>query len=609
MFNKKSVLSLVLLLTCIMTAMAQVKIGFEVSFKEPQAHYAEVQMNISGLTKDYVDVKMPVWTPGSYLIREFEKSVEEFQATAGGKKLKVEKVRKNAWRIFSNKAGDIKINYRVYAFEVSVRTAFIDDSHAFLSPTGIFMHPDGMISSPSTVKIIPYKNWTKVSTGLEPVAGQSFTYKAADFDILYDSPIEVGNQDVFEFNAAGVRHEVAMYGGGNYDKEKLKVDMAKIVEAETAVYGENPNKHYVFIVHNFTKGGGGLEHLNSTTLGATRNAYNTAEGYKGFLGLVAHEYHHLWNVKRLRPIALGPFDYDNENYTTNLWVAEGFTSYYENKYLHRAGFTDANEFLTDLASGVGTVLNTPGSKYQSAAASSYDAWIIGYRPNENSKNNAISYYNKGEVIGILMDLEIINATKGAKSLDDVMKAMYLQCKTLKRGYTDAEFKAMVEKISGMSFTNFWDKYVNGVDEVEYAKYFGYAGVEVTTENASPGKPVTGASVQLSAAGLTVSSIVRNSAAWVDGLNVNDEIISFDGVGLDEAFATIRLKSPLFSLDILPLVAKKNIGDVLKIKVRRDGIEREFALTLKENPSVRLKATLNEKATPAQKAVFSKWTGK
>ena len=609
MFNKKSVLSLVLILTCIMVGKAQVKIGFEVSFKEPQAHYAEVQMNISGLAKDYVDVKMPVWTPGSYLVREFEKSVENFKATASGKALRVEKVRKNAWRIYSAKASDIKINYRVYAFEISVRTPFIDESHAFLSPTGIFMHPDGMIKSPSTVKIIPFNTWSKVSTGLTPVAGQNFTYHATDFDILYDSPIEVGNQDVFEFNASGVRHEVAMYGGGNYDKEKLKVDMAKIVDQETAVYGENPNKHYVFIVHNFQRGGGGLEHLNSTTLGASRDAYNTEKGYNGFLALVAHEYHHLWNVKRLRPIALGPFDYDNENYTTNLWVAEGFTSYYENKYMHRAGFVDANGFVNDLAAGVATVLNTPGAKVQSAASSSYDAWIIGYRPNENSKNNAISYYNKGEVIGILMDLEIINATKGAKSLDDVMKAMYLQCKTLKRGYTDAEFKAMVEKISGISFTNFWAKYVNGVDDAEYVKYFGYAGVDVSTENATPDKPVTGASCSLTSNGLVVTSTTRNSAAWVDGLNVNDEIIAVDGISISEALSTIKLRSPMVALDVLPVVSKKNIGDVLKVKVKRDGLEKEFSLTLKANPSVRLKATINENATPAQKAVFAKWTGK
>ncbi|WP_316805821.1 peptidase M61 [Pedobacter agri] len=610
MFIKKSILSLVLLLTSIMAAKAQVKIAFEVSFKEPQAHYAEVQMNISGLAKDYVDVKMPVWTPGSYLVREFEKSVEEFKATAGGKQVKVEKVRKNTWRIFSAKAANIKINYRVYAFEISVRTPFIDDSHAFLSPTGIFMHPDGMIKSPSTVKIIPFNSWSKVSTGLEPVAGEQFTYKASDFDILYDSPIEVGNQDVFEFMAAGVRHEVAMYGGGNYDKEKLKVDMAKIVEEITAVYGENPNKHYTFIVHNFLRGGGGLEHLNSTTLGATRNAYNTEAGYKGFLALVAHEYHHLWNVKRLRPVALGPFDYDNENYTTNLWVAEGFTSYYENKYMHRAGFNDDATFINDLAGAIGTVTNTPGAKYQSAASSSYDAWIIGYRPNENSKNNSISYYSKGEVIGILMDLEIINATKGAKSLDDVMKAMYLQCKTLKRGYTDAEFKAMVEKISGISFTNFWAKYVNGVDDAEYVKYFGYAGIDVATENATPGKPVSGASGQLTNNGtISVSSITRNSAAWIAGLNVNDEIISLDDVTVSDALATIRLRSPMLSLETLPVVSKKNIGDVLKLKIKRDGVEKEISLTLKENPNVRLKATINSNATATQKAVFKKWTGK
>jgi len=593
-----------------MAVEAQVKIAFEVSFKEPQAHYAEVQMNISGLAKDYVDVKMPVWTPGSYLIREFEKSVEEFKATAGGKQVKVEKVRKNTWRIFSAKAANIKINYRVYAFEISVRTPFIDDSHAFLSPTGIFMHPDGMIKSPSTVKIIPFNTWSKVSTGLEPVAGEQFTYKATDFDILYDSPIEVGNQDIFEFMAAGVRHEVAMFGGGNYDKEKLKVDMAKIVEEITAVYGENPNKHYTFIVHNFLRGGGGLEHLNSTTLGATRNAYNTETGYKGFLALVAHEYHHLWNVKRLRPVALGPFDYDNENYTTNLWVAEGFTSYYENKYMHRAGFNDDVTFINDLAGAIGTVTNTPGAKYQSAASSSYDAWIFGYRPNENSKNNSISYYSKGEVIGILMDLEIINATKGAKSLDDVMKAMYLQCKTLKRGYTDAEFKAMVEKISGISFTNFWAKYVNGVDDAEYVKYFGYAGIDVATENATPGKPVSGASGQLTNNGtISVSSITRNSAAWIAGLNVNDEIISLDDVTVSDALANIRLRSPMLSLETLPVVSKKSIGDVLKLKIKRDGIEKEISLTLKENPSVRLKATINANATPVQKAVFKKWTGK
>ena len=598
---KKSILGLVILLSITMAAKSQVKIGFEVSFKEPQAHYAEVEMNMSGIaTKNYIDVKMPVWTPGSYLVREFAKSVEGFGATAGGKAVKVEKVTKNTWRVYNAKANAVKINYRVYAFEISVRTAFIDASHAFLSSANIFMYPAGMIKTPSTVKIIPFTGWDKVSTGLEPVAGQKFTYYASDFDILFDSPIEVGNQDVFEFTASGVKHEVAMFGGGNYDKEKLKVDMAKVVENATAIYGENPNKHYTFIVHNFTQGGGGLEHLNSTVLGASRNGYSTERGYKGFLSLVAHEYHHLWNVKRLRPIALGPFDYDAENYTTNLWIAEGFTSYYENKLMLRSGFTTPEGFVTSYLGAIGTVMNTPGAKINSAAASSFDAWINGaYRPNENSKNTFISYYTKGQVVGILMDLEIANATKGAKSLDDVMKAMYLQCKTLKRGYTDAEFKAMVEKISGISFTDFYAKYVTGTADVEFAKYFGYAGINVVNENVNASTPLFGATPARTTPGagkVIVGTVTRGSGAWNGGVNVNDEIVS-----IDDAPAEMMLER-------MPQIANKKVGDVVKVVVVRDGQRQTLNVTLTANDAVRLKATMDENATPAQLAVRKKWMG-
>ena len=602
----KKLLGIALLLTLTMAAKSQVKIGFEISFKEPQAHYAEVEMNISGIAaKDYVDLKMPVWTPGSYLVREFAKNVENFTATVNGKPAKVQKVTKNTWRVFNAKAAAVKVNYRVYAYEISVRTAFIDESHAFLSSASIFMYPAGMIKNPSTVKIVPFGKWDQVNTGLEPVAGQKFTYYASDFDVLFDSPIEVGNQDVFEFNAAGVRHIVAMYGGGNYDKERLKVDMAKIVEEGTKIFGDNPNKHYTFIVHNYANGGGGLEHLNSTVLGATRNAYGTERGYKGFLSLVAHEYFHLWNVKRLRPVALGPFDYDNENYTTNLWTAEGFTSYYENKLLIRAGHTNEATFLNDIIGGLGTVINTPGSKVQSASSSSFDAWIIGYRPNENSKNSAISYYSKGEIVGLLMDLEIANATKGAKSLDDVMKAMYEEGKVKKRGYTDAEFKAMVEKISGMSFTNFWAKYVDGTDDIEFTKYFAYAGIDAVGETASPNKPYTGASLKVDRT-VAISGVTRNSPAWVQGLNVNDDILAIDGSSIADEMRNVRLPNPGLTLEALPSIAKKQVGDVVEITVKRDGLEKKISLTLKESPNIRIKASYNENATPQQLAVRKRW---
>ena len=594
---KRSLTVLFVIILFSMTAKSQVKVSFEISFIEPQAHYVEVEMNISGLIKDYVDVKMPVWAPGSYLVREFSKSVEGFSATSGTKTVRFDKVRKNAWRIYSAKASNIKVKYRVYAFETSVRTAFVDESHAFLSSTGIFMYPDGLIKLPSTVTIKPYKTWSKVSTGLEPVAGKPFTYTAANFDILFDSPLEVGNQDIFDFTAAGVKHEVAMYGGGNYDKEKLKIDMAKVVEQATAIYGENPNKHYTFIVHNFSTGGGGLEHLNSTVLGASKGGYATEKGYKGFLELVAHEYHHLWNVKRLRPVALGPFDYDNENYTTNLWVAEGFTSYFENKIMLRAGFKTTLETAQALVTNIATVSNTPGSKVQSAAEASYDAWIKNYRPNENSGNTSISYYSKGEVIGTLMDLEIANATKGARSLNDVMHDMYeAYYKKLGRGYTDAEFKAMVEKVSGISFTNFWKKYVNGTDPIEYSKYFAYAGITVTDENAGNAIPYLGVASKKVEGKMVVSSISRNSAAWDGGLNFNDVLISVDGLPIDSA------------LEKMPVIASHKVSDVITVTVRRDGVLKDLKLTLKANPNLKLIAKLNEDATEAQlrvrKAVFN-----
>ncbi|WP_254070886.1 M61 family metallopeptidase [Pedobacter sp. L105] len=589
-------MGLVLILIWSIRAQAGLKIDFEVSFKEPQAHYVEVQMNISGLAKDYIDVKMPVWAPGSYLIREFSKNVEGFAAADGVHVLSFQKLKKNTWRVYKGNSSSIQLKYRVYAFEVSVRTPFIDGSHAFLSPTGIFMYPDKGLSLESTVKIIPFAGWSKVSTGLKAIPGKDFTYVAKNFDILYDSPIEVGNQEVIRFNAAGVKHEVAMYGGGNYDAEKLKLDMARIIEQLTAIYGENPNENYTFIVHNLSRGGGGLEHSNSAVLGVGRDTYGSEEGYKGFLSLVAHEYHHLWNVKRLRPIALGPFDYENENYTTDLWIAEGFTAYYENKIMLRAGFLSPDEYLSTLINALSAVMNTPGAKVQSMAEASFDAWIKYYRPNENSNNSSVSYYNKGEIAGMLMDLEISHATGGTRSLDDVMKAMYTQCKLTGKGYSDEEFKAMAEKISGISFTDFWAKYVDGTATVEYAKYFGYAGIKVVDANEGKSIPYLGLASRKTDGHIYIIAVSRNSSAWVDGLNVGDEVIS---IGDLPAEAPVERMAALLS---------KKVGDVISVKIKRDESEMVIKVTIKANPNVKLEPSMDTPPSEIQKKILRKWMG-
>ena len=583
------------------SVLAQNKIAYEVSFTEPQAHYAEVLMNISGVKAAHIDLKMPVWTPGSYLIREFSKNVEGFKAFgSGGKELPFEKINKNTWRISTSNSGMIKVSYRVYSFEISVRTSFVDELHAFLSPAGVFMYPDGQLNAASEITINPHKSWSKISTGLEKVTSKPNTYYAQNFDVLYDSPFEVGNQDIFEFVAEGVRHEIAMYGGGNYDKEILKRDMAKIVTEQTRTFGINPNKRYVFIVHNFNSGGGGLEHLNSTVLGASRNSYNTEAGLLRFLALVSHEYFHIWNVKRLRPIALGPFNYEQENYTRNLWIAEGFTAYYQDIYTKRAGLQSPDRYLMNLAASISSVENQPGNRVETVSDASFDAWIKQYRPNENSANSTISYYSKGALIALIMDLETIHSTQAKAGLDEVMKAMYDEYYTKKgRGYTDAEFKLMLEKVSGKSFDDVYKDYVNGVKTIDYNKYFAYAGFTLIDDAAKGNDAYLGAVTALKDGKIIVTNVSRQSPAWIAGLNVNDEILSIDGNRIN------NVSDPRLS-EVEKFISTKKPGEKITISFSRDALIRKIELTLVRNPNHRFRIASLSNLTEAQIAVRKRW---
>jgi len=585
-------LILILMSTNISTAATMPQISYTVTFPEAQAHYADVEMTISNLKQNTLVLKVPVWTPGSYLIREYAKNVEAFSVSAKGNVLPFIKTRKNWWSINTQGEKDITIKYRVYCNEISVRTSTVDASHAFISTSGFFMYPEGMLHDASTIRIIPYDGWSKVSTSLEMVNNDPFTVTAPNYDILFDSPIEVGNQDVFGFKAAGVDYEVAMFGTGKYDKERLKKDMAKIVEQETAVYGENPNKRYVFIVHNYAKSGGGLEHLSSTVLGAARDTYASETGYQGFLSLVAHEHFHLWNVKRLRPIALGPFDYDNENYTTDLWIAEGFTAYYEDIILRHAAIIPVDNYLNVLGNDINSVENQAGRKFQSVTDASYDAWIKAYRPNENSANTTISYYSKGSVIAMLLDLEIINDSNAKYSLDDVMRHMYDEYyKGKERGYTDVEFKQGLEKYAGKNLDDFYSKYVYGVDDIDYNTYLGYAGYKITDALVANNDPSLGVTTSTANNKITVTSVLRGGAAWAAGINTDDQIVTVNGTPI---------------ANIQDVLTGRKPGDKITINVNRDGQPITLQATLVKNALVKYKIESVDNPTQQQLTVRNKW---
>ncbi|MBL4652835.1 MAG: M61 family metallopeptidase [Flavobacteriales bacterium] len=565
-------------------------IGYQLSMPEPHTHYFHVDIKIDELKDDSIDVKMPVWAPGSYLVREFSKNVENFNTDKGNFKL----INKNTWRVYSKGSSTITISYDVYAFEMSVRTSFLDASHSYVNGTSLFMYLDGKKNLSSTLEITLPVDWKKITTSLERTSGKTFTYKVPNYDILVDSPIEMGNHQEFEFEASGVKHNVALYGEGNFNIELLKTDMAKIIEACTDVFGQNPNKEYTFIIHNLTHGSGGLEHLSSTTLQVNRWGYESGRKYERFLSLVAHEYFHLWNVKRIRPIALGPFDYDSENYTNLLWLCEGFTSYYDELLLKRAGYYDADKYLSKLASTISRVENQPGNKVQPVTEASFHAWIKAYRSNENSRNTTISYYPKGALLANALDLIILENTNAEKNLDDVLKLLWDEYyKKQNRGFTDLEFQTAVEQVAGKKLGDFFQNTVAGIKTIDYTTYFGYAGCEITNTKEGSGNVRLGVNTSDKNGRLIVTSVVRETAAYKYGLNVNDEIIAING------YRTV-------DNELSTLIDNYKAGDKINITISRDGIIKIISVTLANDTSVKYEIVPIENPTDKQKKIYKKW---
>ncbi len=514
------------------------KINYKLKMPNPQSHYFEVEMILEGFKDKQLEVKMPVWAPGSYLVREFSKNVNQVKAfDDSNNALKTIKTAKNAWQLQNPLKGKrITIKYQVYAFELSVRTSFLDLTHGFVSGSGVFMYVNSHQHLPGQLDIIPYHEFKVISTAL-PLSTISISadgskkFDFLNYDHLVDCPIEIGNQVEFQFLASGVKHTVAMYGDGNYDVEKLKVDMPKVIEAETNVFGENPNKEYLFIVHNVVDGQGGLEHMNSTTLSVNRWSYTGSE-YLGFLNLVAHEYFHLWNVKRFRPIELGPFNYDKENYTSLLWVMEGFTSYYDELIMRRAGLMSQDEFISKIQNSINYVEGAVGSRVQSVAHASFDAWIKAYRPNENSSNTTMTYYSRGQIIAAVFDLMIIDKYNGKKCLDDFMRQVYSKyANELKRGISDMEFKQELEKFLNQDLTTFYAKYIDGTEIIPYADYFSKVGIDVIYSGSK--KPSFGATVRQEGGNVLVKNVRSGSSAERAGISVNDEIIACNGYRVDQ----------------------------------------------------------------------------
>jgi predicted metalloprotease with PDZ domain len=572
----------ILFLSLSLSALAQ-DFTFTVSIPNPASHTMHVSMRCAGLTGEFQDFKMPVWMPGYYRVLDYAKNMTNFRATDGNdRELHWERIGKNAWRVVTGGAGLVNLNYDVGGTVRFAAQTYIADDRAYIAPPATFLHIPGKLNRPVMVNVIIPATWKTLATGLDPdPSGSAQIFRASDFDVLYDAPILMGNQEVQHFAVKGVRHDVAIENvPESVNREQMMRDLQRMVEAATGLIGDVPYSHYMFLMMG--QGNGGIEHLNSASIAFNGNSLGTPEGYRRWLSYVAHEYFHNFNVKRIRPIALGPFDYDRENLTNMLWVSEGLSVYYQDLVCLRAGLITREQYLEKLRDSIQRFENASGHRYQSAAESSWNTW--GTSGVGGDRNTSISYYDNGAMLGAILDLSIRHASGNKKSLDDVMRTLYrTYYQEKKRGFTDAEFRAACESAAGTSLAEVFE-YAATSKQMDYAKYFAWAGLTVSATAGESKGVWLGANVQARDKDLVVTDVIADSPAAQAGLKVGDTIAEMTVKQLNDA---INGKKP---------------GEHLKLKLA----SRELDAEITASPQWTYTIKQVESPTPQQAAILKAW---
>lgn len=571
-------------------------IRYAVRFAAPHTHYMEVEAVYPAAGSSHIDLFMAVWTPGSYLIREYQRHVEQVSARAAdGRALPVEKTAKNRWRVASGGAASVTLTYRVYGREMSVRTNWIESAFAMLNGAPTFISMVGAVSRPHDVRFELPPAWKSMATALVPLDRQAHAYRAEDFDTLVDSPIILGNPLQREFVAGGRRHVMAFEGDTSFfDVTRATADMQKIVAAGARVMDGCCDYPFYYGLTLIVEAGGGLEHKNSFLVMASRFATRTRRAYLGYLSLVAHEFFHVWNIKRLRPIELGPFDYENETYTKALWISEGFTDYYAGLLVTRSGISTRGEYLDELSDQIEAVQTTPGRLVTAAEMSSFDAWIKQYRPDENTPNTTVNYYPKGAVIAFLLDARIRRATAGARSLDDGMRQAYARYSGA-TGFTLEQFYETMSEVAGIDLRPWFAATAASTDELEYHDALDWFGLRFRPLDPSSAPAWLGAPTRHDAGRLVVSHVRRETPAHASGLNVDDEILAIDDIRVRADGLNGRLE-------------QYRPGDQVSLLVaRRDRLMR-LEVTLAAEPGRAWRLEVSPVATEQQRQRLAAWLG-
>lgn len=591
-------------------------IRYSIVPKDPGAHVFEVTVTVEAPDAAGQTFTLPAWIPGSYMIREFARHIVQLRAEANGKKVTIQKLDKHTWRA-ARCDGPLTVRYDVYAWDLSVRAAHLDQTHGFFNGTSVFLRVVGQEQNPHVVDIRrpegdAYKAW-RVATSLPELSAKRYgfgTYVAADYDELIDHPVEMGSFAIASFDAYGVPHDIVITGQvANLDMARLAADLKKICEAQIAFFEPRtkraPMQRYVFMTLAIGDGYGGLEHRASTALICSRadlpvkGKSEMTDGYRTYLGLCSHEYFHTWNVKRIKPAIFAPYDLQNENYTSLLWLFEGFTSYYDDLMLVRSGVIDQNAYLKLLSKTMNSVLRGSGRQKQSVAESSFDAWIKYYRQDENAPNAIVSYYTKGSLIALGLDLTIRAETKGKKSLDDVMRALwqnygrnfYSDSVAAKRGVAEADVEQWFDSVTGLRLKTYFDRYVRGTPDLPFEKLLAPFGVALN-DSREDAKPGLGVRTTRDGNDCKLANVYESESAHRAGLSAGDVLVALDGLRVT-------------ATNLETLLGRYRAGDRITVHAFRRDELMSFTVVLKPDAAPKVKLGMQEKpiATARMRAAW------
>ena len=569
-------------------------IRYSVSPSSPQAHLFTVRCTVAAPDPDGQRFSLPSWVAGSYLMRACARNVVQIRAFAGREEVEIGKLDKNTW-IARPARGPLTVECEIYAHDLSVRGAYLDSVRGFFNGASLFLRVHGREARNHEVELEAprgkaFAGW-RVATAMSPHKTKPWrfgSYRAKDYDELIDHPVEMGEFDAISFRARGVPHAVVISGRHEADLKRLARDLKKLCEAHIDLWGEAPMDRYLFLVHALGEGYGGLEHRACTALITRRDDLPRAdtpegdEGYRTFLGLCSHEYFHTWNVKRIKPAAFTPYDLDRENYTRLLWAFEGITSYYDDLMLVRAGLVSESAYLETLGRTLTQVSRGAGRFKQSVADSSFDAWIKYYRPDENTPNAVVSYYQKGSLIALCLDLLLRSHSGGHRSLDDVMRALWMRYGRTGIGVPEDGVESIVEEVAGMRMRGFFDRALRATGELPVAQLLGGVGIEAFTRPAESssdrgGRPAAGDGRASRRADLGVRTRAENGelklahvldggAAQQAGLSAGDVLVAIDGLRVN-------------AKNLESLLTRRRPGEVARIHAFRRDELMVFTVTL------------------------------